>query len=370
MFDSSIDRLKRSRRLAESTDESGDPMKIIYLMVDYRGAFYSSCYDTKRLCSINIEEIRREFRMLGYELRVKRYSDVDFRKDDFRNQYVLPQDSEDRGSLYKSYIEDVLLGMQLQGAILIPRFECLRAHHNKVFAEILRSLSGNEAIKNIRSRQFGAYEEFERAETEFPAVIKTSAGAGSRGVHLLRDARDKKRFGRLLSKVGNWNEGAREWGKRLFRRGHVPYSLHRRKFIVQNFIPNLQGDYKVLVYGGKHYVVARRNRKNDFRASGSGLLHWPDAVAPEILDFSKSIYESFDVPYASLDIAFDGREAYLMEFQFVAFGTVTLEKSNFYFAKSESGWVKNEEVPNLAREFTSSVHSYITRLAGKEQKRE
>jgi glutathione synthase/RimK-type ligase-like ATP-grasp enzyme len=340
---------------------AGDPMNIIHMLVDYRGAFYSSFSTHKQLCSMNVEEIRHGFLDAGYELRVRQYCEVDFRKDDFKNQHILYQSSEDRGSLYKSYIEDILLGLRIQGAILIPRFECFRSHHNKVFAEILRSLSGNDAMMNIQSRQFGTYEEFERAAVDFPAVIKTSAGAGSRGVRLIEDSQDKKRIGRQLSKVGSWDEFTRELGKRLLRHGHVPYSLHRRKFIVQNFIQNLKGDYKVLVYGEKYYVVARRNRKNDFRASGSGLLHWPDVVALEIMDFSKSVYETFDVPYASLDIAFDGQTAYLMEFQFVSFGTVTIEKSNFYFTKTESGWKKIEETPSLEKEFVRSIVRYLSK---------
>jgi glutathione synthase/RimK-type ligase-like ATP-grasp enzyme len=339
---------------------AGDPMNIIHMLVDYRGAFYSSFSTHKQLCSMNVEEIRHGFLDAGYELRVRQYCEVDFRKDDFKNQYVLYQSSEDHGSLYKSYIEDILLGLRLQGAILIPRFECFRSHHNKVFAEILRSLSGNEAMKNIRSRQFGTYEELERAAIDFPAVIKTSAGAGSRGVRLIRNSNEKKRIGRSLSKVGSFDEYLRLLKKRLLWRGHIPTSLHRRKFIIQQFIPNLQGDYKVLVYGEKHYVVARNNRKNDFRASGSGLLNWPDAVAPKILDFSKSIYETFAVPYASLDIAYNGQTTYLMEFQFVNFGTVTLEKSEFYFTKTESGWKKVEETPCLEREFVRSVVRYLS----------
>ena len=201
-----------------------------------------------------------------------------------------------------------------------------------------------------------------RAAIDFPAVVKTSAGAGSRGVRLIRNPKEKKQIGRALSKVGSLDDYLRELKKRLIWRGHIPYSLHRRKFIVQNFIPNLQGDYKVLIYGEKHYVVARNNRKNDFRASGSGLLRWPEAVAPEILDFSKSIYETFDVPFISLDIAFDGRTTYLMEFQFLAFGPVTLEKSKFYFTKTESSWKKVEETPNLEREFAQSVVRYLSRI--------
>jgi len=48
--------------------------------------------------------------------------------------------------------------------------------------------------------------------------------------------------------------------------------LHRSKFIVQEFIPDLSNDWKVLVFWDKYYVLRRKNRPNDFRASGSGLF--------------------------------------------------------------------------------------------------
>lgn len=107
-------------------------MNIIHMLVDYRGAFYSSSFNIKQLCSMNVEEIRRRFREAGYDLRIKQFSDVDFRKDDFKNQFVLYQSSEDPGSMYKGYIEDILLGLRLQGAILIPQFEYFRASQQSV----------------------------------------------------------------------------------------------------------------------------------------------------------------------------------------------------------------------------------------------
>ena len=53
------------------------------------------------------------------------------------------------------------------------------------------------------------------------------------------------------------------WGKKYHRA-----SVHNRKFIVQNYIDGLSGDYKVLKYGSKFYSLYRKNRDNDFRASG------------------------------------------------------------------------------------------------------
>jgi len=74
----------------------------------------------------------------------------------------------------------------------------------------------------------------------------------------------------------NWRERLSERLSRKRIPGYVKRSLHRRKFVVQNFIGGLTHDYKVLAYGKKYYVVRRDNRPGDFRASGSGLLSWPE----------------------------------------------------------------------------------------------
>jgi len=99
------------------------------------------------------------------------------RERGFSKEWVLYQTSEDRHLSYKSYIEDILLGMVIQGAKLVPSFRLFRAHHNKVFMVILRDLSPNGKIKNIRSKTFGVLEDFLNYAPATPFVIKPSEGA-------------------------------------------------------------------------------------------------------------------------------------------------------------------------------------------------
>ena len=138
-----------------------------------------------------------------------------------------------------------------------------------------------------------------------------------------------------------------------------PQSSARRKIVVQNFIDGLSCDYKVLVFGSKYYVLQRGVRPGDFRASGSGLFEFPQELSNGFLDFARQVYESFDVPFISMDIAQKGNEFYLIEFQFVAFGTYTLEKANWHFECSGNSWQKIASNDNLEQEFCNAIDRYI-----------
>ena len=250
---------------------SFQPTKELLLLVDYRNFFYMSV--RHKDASMDVELIRKYFSDEGWTLVIKKYPEIDFRTDTYQGKRILYQSSEDRDLFYKSYIEDMLLGLKLQGAILIPDFHYFRAHHNKVFMEILRDISHLREIQNIKSKGFGAYEDFARELSLFPAeiVFKPSEGCGSSGVRLLRDQAAKQKYVKRSSQSFHPIDALKNNIKSYVRHPYFKKSNHRRKFVIQNFIPDLQNDYKILIYGDKYYVLFRRNRKNDFRASGSGM---------------------------------------------------------------------------------------------------
>ena len=136
-------------------------------------------------------------------------------------------------------------------------------------------------------------------------------------------------------------------------------SNHRRKFIVQEFISGLSGDYKILVYGDRYYVVRRENRLEDFRASGSGLLSFPKNVSDKLLDYAKFIFEKSHTPFMGMDIADQNGKLYLIEFQFMVMGNYALEKSNFFFRKILGKWQLVYETSLLEDVFTESIDQYI-----------
>ncbi len=331
----------------------------VVLLVDYRDYFYSTVRG--RDVSMDTVLIGDYFRKNGFSFELRRFRDVDFRNQNYAGRAVVYQSSEDRDLLHKNYIEDIVLGMEIQGAILVPRFECFRAHHNKVFMEILRDTSTLDEMKSIRSRGYGTLEDFLNSKVTYPTVVKPSEGAMSRGVRLLADANEKRRIGERLSRSFHWKEALKSVIKKRTRAGYRPTSNHRRKFIVQQYIPGLTHDYKILVYGDKYYVLRRRNRKGDFRASGSGVFEWPRDLPEGLLDFAQRLYKGLDVPFLSLDVGYDGKAFHAIEFQFLHFGTLTLEKSSGYFEDGVGGWTRVEKPSELETEFVRSIVQYIRR---------
>jgi len=297
---------------------------------------------------------------LGYEIEVKNFTEIRFRETDYTGVFVLYTSQEDPDLRYKNFIEDILLGLEQKGAIILPEFKYFRAHHNKVFMEILRDLSPLKNIQNITSRYFGTLEEYQEYgdDIALPAVIKPAAGAVSRGVSLLT-LKNRILTVRKISASFVLLDAIKNLAKWILRHPRPPRSLHRNKFVVQSFVNGLTGDYKVLVYGKNYYLLRRMNRKNDFRASGSGLFSWPEEENIGCLDFAKTIFDSMDVPFLSLDIGEKDDEFFLIEFQVVMFGTLTLEKAPFFWKKGSTGWEKIRENVVLEKEFALAIHDYL-----------
>lgn len=335
----------------------------VMLLTDYRNHFYESV--RARGASLDIESIKKHFYKNGYDLTVKQFHEVEFRDSNYKGTVILYQSSEDRGGLYKDYIEDVLLGFMLQGAILIPDFMKFRAHHNKVFMEIFRSISGGQCGKQLYSKGYGTYEDFEREIHKQPEklVMKPAAGAGSAGVRLMEGHAAQLRYARKLSLSFNPIDFLKILVNSVIKKDYTKKSWHRKKYVVQEFVPDLEEDYKVLVYGEKYYVLNRKTRKNDFRASGSGNFTFPVSPPAGLLDAAAEYFHGFNVPFISMDIAKSGDDYVLIEFQFLNFGNYTIERSSYCYTHSDAnGWEKIEEVPELEREFVASVVRYINTL--------
>ncbi|KKR02530.1 MAG: hypothetical protein UT29_C0001G0010 [Candidatus Yanofskybacteria bacterium GW2011_GWA1_39_13] len=338
-------------------------MKLI-ILTDYRNQFYSSTRE--RGGSVNLSVLSGLFIKLGLDVVVKKFSEIDFVREDFDGVFILYQSSEDPGLHYKEYIEDILLGLKLKGAILIPDFFKFRAHHNKVFMEIYRDvILGKQVDTGIQAKYFGSLEDYQSSSIplKFPSVLKPSEGSRSRNVSLLKDLNNSMSAIRKVSFSLTFQNIKREVLNMFDKKGYRKISQNRKKFIIQEYVSGLIGDYKVLVYSDKYFVLWRDNRTNDFRASGSGKLSFPIDVPVSLLNFARDVYECLDVPYISMDIAQSASgQNYLLEFQFLMFGQHTLEKSKHHFVSNENGWRRICEEVVLEEQLAKSVYEYISHL--------
>jgi hypothetical protein len=226
--------------------------------------------------------------------------------------------------------------------------------------EILRDQSCLQGLKSIRSRHFGTIEELEARVDSCPenSVIKSAEGAMSKGVF---GAGSRSKLIKIASKISvsrSFHEDIKDFLRRFKHPGYSAASTHRRKFVVQNLIPGLENDWKVLCFGNNFFVLRRANRDNDFRASGSGKFEFRRALPDGMLEFAREVYLYFDVPNISLDIGFNG-EFHVIEFQAVYFGMTTLEKSEFYWEYWNGEWKIIEGKCELEQEYANSVSWYL-----------
>lgn len=333
----------------------------IALITDYRGWFWSSLEPSGRVGSMNVQALAHTLRQLGARVRTISFPDIDL-GEDWTQTHVLYTSSEDSDLHYKSYVEDVVLGLDRVGARLIVPFDLLRAHHNKAYMEILRQLwlpqdpmVGLTAVRGTR-------EDLSDGAVQLPAFVKAASGAGSRGVFRVNTPKDLWR--RVSQVSATPTDRAREYGQRLLRFGHTHRSLHRRKFIVQSEVPGLAGDFKVLRYGDRFFAVYRRNRVQTGTASGAGLLdfeveRYTDVEA--LLCFAADISEGLRCPLLSLDIA-DSRDGFrLLEFQGVHFGPVALQHSRRHWLAGASGFAQVQGSVGLEETMAEAIWGAVSR---------
>lgn len=334
-------------------------MKHLVALCDYHGRFGSRYFSKPYRSGMDKQLLAQAFMQYGVSVDFCPMADP-YLMDNLKEKYFIYTSQEDPGYLYKSFIEDVVFGLELAGAYPIPDFKYLKANNNKVFMEMLRKLMLPEKYQ-IKSRWIGAAEEafVSQDQVKIPIVIKDSEGAGSKGVSLANSNRSLKRKLLRSSRSRFLTFEVRDCLRSLRHKGYTRESLNRRKHLLQEFIPGMNNDWKVLVYGDKYYVLKRQNRPRDFRASGSGLFSYEDSVNPVLLDAAKEVKGYFNVPHISLDLAISDNHVILIEFQFVYFGTSTLEKSPYYYTKSSGAWQKIVGKSILEDVYAKAVVDYL-----------
>ncbi len=312
-------------------------MTTIYALTDYKGNFESKYNAVPYNSGMDKDLLKKYFSGFGFEIMFVKFSDViNYPNAFWPDKIVIYTSSEDTGYYYKSFIEDIIFHLELSRAKVIPSYKYLRANNNKVFMELVRHQFNSEAI-DLPTTIYGSYEEIKkiRSELNFPLVYKRAAGAMSRGVGIIINQVNLARKIKKISKTPNLLREFWEYGRSLKYKGYIRESRHRKKFLVQQYIEGLNGDFKVLIFGDKYYVLKRGTRKGDFRASGSGIRVFSREIPEGILEYANLCINILDVPNASLDIGYNGKSFFLIEFQCLYFGSFTLTYSDFYWLRTK-----------------------------------
>ena len=341
-------------------------MKEIIILTDYKGNFGSKFNAVPYCSGLDKGLLETYFFKSNIQLKFMAFYDVDFRSD-WTGKLVMYTSSEDKDLLYKSYIEDIIYGLELKGAIVVPKFKYLRAHHNKVFMEILRDeLFKEDEFGSLNSLYFGTLEDAQTAikqnRISFPCVLKISAGALSRGVGKADNASELFDLIKTMCRSFDFKKDTKEIIRQYKYRGYIKNSRYRRKFIVQPLIKGLENDWKVLFFGDHVYNLKRHVRRDDFRASGSHVnykMGSESGLTNDMLNYVHSIFKKLIVPFASIDYAYDGKKHYILEFQTIYFGTSTQLLCKDYYTLENGVWVLNNKTQDIEEEFVNSVLKYL-----------
>lgn len=340
-------------------------MTKIFALTDYKNYFGSKWKSTPYRSGYDKSLLTKHFKKLDWDIEFIRFQDVDFKKD-WSNKVVIYTSSEETGFHYKNFIEDIILGLERIGAIVLPRFDFLRANNNKVFMEILREQLLGEKLSGNSSSFYGSLEELEydieRERINFPCIIKKAEGAMSRGVFLAKNKKELHNYAKKISHSSRPSSEIREFIRARKHQGYKKESNYQHKFIIQNFIPGLKNDWKILIYGNHYYILNRGIKQGDFRASGSQYNYKAGSKSelPEfLLDKVKKIYQVLDVPHLSLDLAWDGENAIIHEFQAIHFGTSTMEFSDDLYVFENNKWEIIKADFSQEEEYVQSFDSYL-----------
>lgn len=340
-------------------------MRDIIALVDYKSQFGSKVSSRFYRSGMDLDKLSQCFEKHSIKLRYMRFCEVDLKDSCWKGQPVIYTSQEDPGYHYKDYIEDVVLALELAGALVLPTHKFLRANNNKVFMEMLRDLSRTPDLQTISSRHFGTWDEFEacNADARYPLVIKTAQGATSKGVYKAETALAAEKVIKKISRLPLCREEIKDRLRPIRHKGYMLNTPYRRKFVTQNYVSGMQNDWKILVFGNKFFIEYRGVRDNDFRASGSHKFLFDDDLAgkipPGIFAYAEQVRDLFGMPHWSIDIGYVDGRFYLIEFQALYFSSYAMEHSHTYFIKENGNYVRKNGEFTLEQLYAESTAEWL-----------
>lgn len=262
--------------------------------------------------------------------------------------------------IYKSFILDILIQIKLRGGILIPELRHFMAHENKNFQELEKVRIDIQSPYGV---PVGTYEEGVEIlnQVSYPTVLKKATGFRSRNVKLANNLEEGKKilFKMLESNFKFDIDSLYFLYRRIKNKKHYPKRFG--KVIIQEFIPDLTHDWKILVLGNRVIGGKRYVRKNDFRASGSKLYEMDEDPPNNVLDFALKCKRQLKCPYVSMDISEKNGIMNLFEYQTMHFSLLGGDPK-YYFELENGVWEKRKITNELEHYIGFGICEYIKEL--------
>lgn len=274
----------------------------------------------------------------------------------------------------RSYFHDGLIWLESMGNKLIPSIDLFLCHENKGWQELYKHKKGYDGLKCF---YFSSKRELDAVDLKYPLVFKTLNGSNSSGVALVHNKaellrtiinREKKlsflektdlirrKYLRKYKKFPGYPNYDSRYDAKLYE----DYIKPEIPFILQEFVPGLSCDYRVVRLGERAFISKRMTRKGDFRASGGGHFDFMPKEPERILQKAKEIYETFDSPYLSMDLAEDSKgNIHILEFQAQHFGVNTIIRSKGFYVNEGGAWVFRERKALLEQYLAQGMAHYL-----------
>jgi len=237
------------------------------------------------------------------------------------------------------FAKQLIYSVEASGRHVFPDFNTVWHFDDKVGQKYLL-----EAVNAPLIPTWVFYEKQDALEwvkrTNFPKVFKLRGGAASQNVRLAHTKNEANRFIFKAFSCGfpaYYAKGSLKERYRLYRLGRTnfvdllegvirfvippPYARIKRRekgyVYFQEYIADCDHDIRVIIIHERAFCIKRMVRKNDFRASGSGILHFEhELFSKELIKLAFEITTKIKAQSLALDFIYKDKQALLVEISF------------------------------------------------------
>jgi glutathione synthase/RimK-type ligase-like ATP-grasp enzyme len=241
--------------------------------------------------------------------------------------------------------EDILFGKQLiyalehSGMKIFPNFKTMWHFDDKIGQKYLLEATNAPFVETYIF--YSKREALEWAEsTIFPKVFKLRGGSASSNVRLVKDEKEAKKiinkaFNKGFKQRFRFADIAERYRQYRLGKGNLrlligglfrlikPHNYEKIKgnevgyVYFQDFIPDNDSDVRVIVINKKAFAIKRMVRQGDFRASGSGLLHYSkDNFNEEMIKIALNLAQHLELQSFAVDFVFKDGKPLIVEMSY------------------------------------------------------
>lgn len=237
------------------------------------------------------------------------------------------------------FAKQLLFALEEGGKVIFPNYHTNWHFDDKIGQKyLLESVNAPMVKTDVFYSKKDALDWLDR--TEVPIVFKLRGGAGASNVKLLKSKRQVKQYinrafgkgfarydrtGAVIDRIKKYRDRKASLKNILggLYRALIPSELDRLSirekgyFYAQEFIPNNDSDIRVVVIGDRAFCLKRLNRKNDFRASGSGtILYDKHLFSEETIRIAFEVAEKINSTCCAFDFVFKNGVPLIIEISY------------------------------------------------------